>query len=55
MTKTAAEPLHYEEDDDSVVDTLIRWAGNERDAIRELLTELADACAENVALKAVRG
>ena len=54
MTDIAAKPIDLEQEDDGVIDTLVRWAGNERDAIRELLAELTDARAENAVLKAAR-
>ena len=54
MTDIAAEPIDLDHEDDCVIDTLVRWAGNERDAIRELLAELTDARTENAVLRAAR-
>ncbi len=54
MAKIEADQLDVERDDDGVIDTLVRWAGNERDAIRELLAELSEARAENAILRAAR-
>ena len=55
MTPAATDVLDLEQEDDGVIDTLIRWAGSERDAVRELLAELVEARAENAALKSARG